>query len=91
MYLFVLRLSNAENEMAEWISYFVEQNQPMSLVNCPATQRLAKLKPVSSKSVQKDILSLMTVVKEFIKHYLLPGEFALVFLDGWTEGLTITL
>ena len=85
MHSFVLRLSDAEKEMAEWISYLVERNQPISLVDCPATRRLAKLKPVSSKSVRKHILSLMTVVKEHIKHRLLPAKFALVF-DGWTEG-----
>jgi hypothetical protein len=45
---FVLCLSNAEIEMAEWISYLVERNQPISLVDCPATQRLAKIKPVYS-------------------------------------------
>ena len=84
MYSFVLRLSNAEKEMAEWISYLVERNQPISLVDCPATRRLARLKPVSSKSVRKHILSLMTIVKEYIKH-LLPAKFVLIF-DGWTEG-----
>ncbi len=84
IHLFVLCLSSAEIEMAEWISYLVEQNQPISLVDCPATQRLAKIKPVYSKSVQKHVLSLMTVVKEFIKHCLLPAKFALVF-DGLTE------
>jgi BED zinc finger len=84
MHSFVLRLSDAEKEMAEWISYLVERNQPISLVDCPATRRLARLKPMSSKSVRKHILSLMTVVRENIKHHL-PVKFALIF-DGWTEG-----
>lgn len=81
---FVLRLSESEKEMAEWISYLVERNQPISLVDCPATRRLARLKPVSSKSVRKHILSLMSVVKEYIKQRL-PAKFVLIF-DGWTEG-----
>ena len=81
---FVLCLSNADKGMAEWISYLVEQTQPISLVTCPAMQRLTKLKPVSSKLVQKHILSLMTVVKKYLKHCL-PAKFALVF-DGWTKG-----
>ena len=60
------------------------KKQPISLVDCPATRRLARLKPVSSKSVRKHIILLMTVVKGYIKHRL-PAKFALIF-DGWTEG-----
>ena len=60
------------------------KNEPISLVGCPATRKLARLKPVGSKSVRKHVLSLMTVVKEYIKQYL-PSTFGLVF-DGWTEG-----
>ena len=81
---FVLRLSDAEKEMAEWISCLVVKQQPISLVDCPATRRLTRLKPVSSRSVRKHILSLMTVVKGYIKHRL-PAKFALIFY-GWTEG-----
>jgi hypothetical protein len=81
---FVLRISDAEKEMAEWISYIVVKNQPISLVDCPATRKLARLKPVGSKSVRKHVLSLMTVVKECIKQRL-PSSFALIF-DGWTDG-----
>jgi hypothetical protein len=84
MSAFVLRLSDTEKEMAEWISYLVEKNQPISVVDCPAMRKLARLQPVSSRSVRKHVLSLMTVVKEYIKQRL-PSTFALVF-DGWTEG-----
>ena len=82
--LSVLCLSDAEKEMAEWISYLVVKNQTISLVDCPTTRKLARLKPVGSKSVRKHVLSLMTVVKEYIKQHL-PSTFALV-LDGWTKG-----
>ena len=34
---FVLRLSDDEKEMAEWISYLVVKNQPISLVDGLAT------------------------------------------------------
>jgi hypothetical protein len=81
---FVLRLGDAEKEMAEWISYLVVKNQPNSLADCPATRKLARLKPVGSKSVRKQVLLLMTVVKEYIKQHL-PSTFVPVF-DGWTEG-----
>ena len=81
---FVLCLSNAEKEMTEWISYRVVKNQPpISLIDCPATQKLARLKPVGSKSVLKHVLSLMTVVTEYIEQHL-PSTFGLV-LYGWTE------
>ena len=71
--------------MAEWSSYLVVKNQSISLVDCcPATRKLARLKPVGSKSVRNHVLSLMTVVKEYIKQCL-PSTFGLVF-DAWTEG-----
>ena len=70
--------------MAVWILYHVVKNQSISVVECPAMRKLARLKPVSSRSVRKHLLSLMTVVKEYVKQRL-PSTFASV-LDGWTEG-----
>jgi hypothetical protein len=35
---FVLRVSEAETEMAEWINYLVVRNMPISIVDCPATR-----------------------------------------------------
>jgi BED zinc finger len=64
---FVLRLSDTEKEMAQWISYLVLRNLPMSLVDCPHTRQLAKLRPVSSKSVRKHVLSLVIIVQEDIR------------------------
>ena len=82
---FILCLSDAEKEMTEWIScLLVMKNQPISLVDWLATRKLARLKPVGSKSLRKHVLSLMTVVKEYIKQRL-PSTFGLVF-DGSTEG-----
>jgi hypothetical protein len=81
---FVLRLSDAEKEMAQWISYLVLKNLPISLVDCSHTRALAKLRPVSSKSVRKHALSLVTTVQEDIRRRL-PDKFVLIF-DGWTEG-----
>ncbi|KAI2506038.1 hypothetical protein MHU86_8359 [Fragilaria crotonensis] len=81
---FVLRLSDAEKEMAEWINFVVVKSMPISIVECPHLRRLAKLKPVSIKSVRKHILSLKAIVQEEIK-VRLPSKFAIIF-DGWTEG-----
>lgn len=81
---FVLRLSDAEMEMSEWISYIVARNLPISITDCPHTRRLARWQPVSSKTVRKHIISLMAVVKGVIRHRL-PDKFAIIF-DGWTEG-----
>ena len=83
---FVLRLSDAKKEMAQWILYLILNNLlPILLVDCPHTRtRLAKLYPVSSKSVRKHLLSLVTTVQEDIRRRL-PDKFVLIF-DGWTEG-----
>ena len=81
---FVLRLSDAKKEMAQWISYLVLKNLPMLLVDCPHTRALVKLRPVSSKSVRKHVLSLVTIVQEDIRRCL-PDKFVLIF-DGWNEG-----
>ena len=81
---FVLRLSESEKEMAEWIHFVVVKSMPISIVECPHLRRLAKLKPVSVKSVRKHILSLKAVVQEEVKMRL-PSKFAIIF-DGWTEG-----
>ena len=82
--VFVLRLSDAKKEMAQWILYLILKNLPMSLVDRLHTRAMAKLRPVSSKSVRKHVLSLVTIVQEDIRRRL-PDKFVLIF-DGWTEG-----
>ena len=81
---YVLCVSEAEQEMTEWINYLVMKNLPVSLVDCPLTQQMSKLKPVSSKLIRKLILSLVSIVREDLK-LRLPDKFILIF-DGWTEG-----
>jgi hypothetical protein len=82
---YVLSLNDAEKEMAEWINYIVVKNLPVSIVDCPLTRNIVKLKPVSSKSIRKHVLSLANIlVREEIK-VRLPDRFVIVF-DGWTEG-----
>ena len=81
---FVLRVSDAENEMTSWINYLVMKNMPILLVDCPLTRQISRLNAVSSKSVRKHILSLVITVREEVKRRL-PDKFVLTF-DGWTEG-----
>ena len=81
---FVLRVSDAEKEMTKWINYLVMKNMPISLVDCPLTRQLSRLKAVCSKTVRKHILSLAETVREELRQRL-PDKFVLVF-DGWTEG-----
>ena len=81
---YVLRLSDAEKEMAEWINYIVVKNMPISIVDCLLTRNIVKLKPVSSRSVRKHVLNLVNIVREEVK-VRLPDRFVVVF-DGWTEG-----
>ncbi|KAI2507197.1 hypothetical protein MHU86_7263 [Fragilaria crotonensis] len=82
---FVVRVSNAEMEMTEWINYLVMKNMAVSLVDCPLTPRISKLKAVSSKTVRKHILSLVMLVRQQVQ-LCLPNKFAIIF-DGWTEGI----
>jgi hypothetical protein len=81
---YVLRLSETELEMTEWINYLVMKNQPLCTVDCPITRKIVRLKEVCAKSVRKHILSLVSVVRDEIKARL-PDKLVLIF-DGWTEG-----
>lgn len=81
---FVLRLSDTEKEISEWINFLVMKNQPLSIVNCPIMRKIVRLKPVCAKTLRKYLLSLVVVVRADIKARL-PNKFALIF-DGWTEG-----
>ena len=81
---FVVRVSDAEMEMTEWINYLVMKNMPISLVDCPLMRRISKLKAVSSKSIRKHILSLVMLVRQQVQ-LCLPDKFAIIF-DDWTEG-----
>ena len=81
---FVVRVSDAEMEMAEWINYLVMKNMPISLVDCPLLRRISKLKAMSSKCIRKHILSLVMLVRQQVQ-LCLPDKFAIIF-DGWTEG-----
>ena len=81
---FIVRVSDAEMEMYEWINYLVIKNMPISHVDCPYTRRITKMKAVSSKSVRKHILSLVALVRQKIT-LRLPDKFVIIF-DGWTEG-----
>lgn len=81
---FFIRVSNREKEIFSWIKFIVMKNLPVSIVECPFTRDIAKLKPVSAPMLQRHILSLVSVVKEAIKNEL-PLKFTLV-VDGWTEG-----
>lgn len=62
------------------------RNQPLNEVDNPITRSMFKVKPVSSKSIRKYILSLVPLVEDSIK-ILLPEKFALMF-DGWTDSST---
>ncbi len=81
---YVFCVSDAEKEMTEWINYQLMKNMPISIVDCPLTQQISRLKAMYSKSVCKHILSLVVTVREELK-LCLPDKFVLVF-DGWTEG-----
>jgi hypothetical protein len=82
--VFVVRVSDAEMVMTEWINYLVMKSMVISIVDCPLTRRISKLKAVLSKTVRKLILSLVVFVQQQV-HFCLPNKSAIVF-DGWAEG-----
>ena len=64
------RMSNAEKEMHDWIELLVMKNLPLSFVDCPFVRQQSRLKSVSSKTVQKHLLTLSSIVQETIKQKL---------------------
>lgn len=81
---FFLRVSEREREMYQWIKFIVMKNLPVSFVDCPYTREIAKLKPVSGRTLRCNILALREILRESIKRDL-PSKFIVVF-DGWSEG-----
>ena len=81
---YVLRLSNTEKEMFQWIELIVMKNLPVGFIDCPYVRNMSKLKPVSAKTLRQHVIALSKVMKEKIKAEL-PSKFVVVF-DGWTEG-----
>jgi hypothetical protein len=81
---FVLRISNTEKEMFEWIEFIVMKNLPVGFVDCPYTRKITRLKPVSTKTLRQNVLALFKVLQQTIKERL-PSKFVVIF-DGWTEG-----
>jgi hypothetical protein len=64
------RMSNAEKEMHDWIELLVMKDLPLSFVDCPFVRLKSRLKSVSSKTVQKHMLTLSSIVQETIKQKL---------------------
>jgi hypothetical protein len=81
---FFVRISPRKKEMYKWVNFFVMKNPPLSFVDCPHTQSISTLKPVSLKSLRRTLLSLLDIVRATIKNQL-PSKFVVIF-NGWAEG-----
>jgi hypothetical protein len=81
---YFVRISDRKKEMFKWIEFVVMKNLPVSIVDCPYTRDITRLKNVSAQTFCCHILELLSVVKETIQAEL-PPKFIIVF-DGWTEG-----
>ena len=81
---YFVQISNCEKEVFKWIEFVVMKNLPVSIVDCPYTRDITRLKKVSAQTLRCHILELLSVVKETIQAEL-PPKFIIVF-DGWTEG-----
>jgi hypothetical protein len=85
MNAFFVRVSDQEKEMNRWIRFVVMRNLPVSIVDCPYTRDIGcGLKPVSGRTLRRNILALRDVMKNTLRKEL-PSRFAVVF-DGWSEG-----
>ena len=60
------------------------RNLPLSIVDCPLALAGVRWKPICSKQLRKQILSLRSVIKEDIQAKL-PNRFTIIF-DSWSEG-----
>jgi hypothetical protein len=81
---FVLHVSEREKDVHNWIEGIIMRNLPLSIVDCPLTRAGVRWKPICSKQLRKQILSLCGVMKEDIQAKL-PNQFTIIF-DGWSKG-----
>ena len=81
---YVVRASDAEQDMYKWIEWVVMKSLPLKIVDDPLTRDGMRYKSVTSKLLRKTILSLSKVTKDAIQRKL-PSKVAIVF-DGWSEG-----
>ena len=81
---FILRVSEAEQDMFRWIEWIVMTNSPPSSVDDQLTREGMKYMPTTSKLLCKYILATAKLMTESIAEKL-PDNIALVF-DGWMIG-----
>jgi hypothetical protein len=79
-----MALSMKEREVFKILNWVVQQNQPFNEIDNEITQDMLNVRPISSKTLRKYILSLTPLVEKSIAEQL-PGKFGLLF-DGWTAG-----
>jgi hypothetical protein len=66
------------------LNWIVQQNQPLNEIESEITWDILNVKPISSKTLRKYILSLTPLVEQLIAEQI-PGKLGLLF-DGWTAG-----
>lgn len=81
---FIIRVSEAEQDMFRWIEWIVMTNSPLSSVDDSLTREGMRYKPITSKLLRKYILATAKLMTQSIAEKL-PDNIALVF-DGWTVG-----
>lgn len=81
---FVLRVNEVERYMYKWIEWVIMNSLAMRMVDDPLTREGMRYKPITSKFLRKNILSLCSVMKNTIK-LKLPSKVAII-IDGWSEG-----
>lgn len=73
-----------ENALNGWISLIVDRGLPFSAVNKQELRSISRLKPISYKTLMKNVMRLTAFVMEDIRINL-PDKFGIIF-DGWTNN-----
>lgn len=76
--------STRDSEVYKLLEWVIMRSHPLCEVDSPLTISLLNMKPLSSKTLRKYILSLVPLVENEIKT-MLSKTFAIMF-DGWTDN-----
>lgn len=78
--------SPKDSDIFRLIEWIIMKNQPITEVDNEITRSILNIKPISSKSLRKYILSLVPLVEDELKS-VIPNKFAIMF-DGWSDSNT---
>ena len=81
-------VSEPAKNLFGWIDLIATKNLPFAFVDDPKVRKYANLKPTTSKTLKKTMLSLERRVEDKIMAILPNDEPLVLILDGWSNGGT---